>query len=448
VSDWLSGAASARPEHPFLVSGTVAHSFAEIEAHVAAGAARLRSAGVVEETVVGLWATNSVDSVVEMLAIWRAGGIVQLVNTRLTPGEARQQVHETNAHMVVGRSVPDIGVRHVVLDTTPAAGGVPAVATPEERVAWIVYTSGSSGRPKGVRLTFGNLEAGARASAAHLGHGPDDRWLCDLPIFHVGGASILIRSLRQTSTVVLEPRFDPARAAGLLRAGDATLASMVATTLARTLDVHPQRYTGVKAVLVGGGPVPFDLLERARTGGLPAVATYGLTETASQIATGRLTDGKVVPLPLVEIRTVDGHIEVRGPMLFKGYVGDPDRDRGSWFRTGDLGVVHDDGTLEVLGRADEVIISGGENVHPAEVEAVIAEHPAVSGIVVMGEPDQRWGTVAIAVYEGEAAPGELERHARYRLAGYKIPKRWIHVDELPRISIGKIDRAAVRRMQL
>jgi O-succinylbenzoic acid--CoA ligase len=323
---------------------------------------------------------------------------------------------------------------------------VPETPIPDERVALIVSTSGSSGPPKGVRLTFGNLEASARASASHLDHGLDDRWLCDLPIFHVGGASILVRSLLQATTVLLEERFDPVRSAALLRAGDATLASMVSATLSRTLDMHPRRYSGVRAVLVGGGPVPFDLLERARAGGLPAVATYGMTETASQVATGRLSDGKVVALPGAELRTIDGRIQVRGPMVFRGYVGEPDRDPASWFETGDLGAVATDGSLQVFGRADEVIITGGENVHPAEVESVLSEHPGVAGVVVLGMPDPTWGASVVAVYEGEATPGELDRHARYRLAGFKLPRQWIRVDALPRASIGKIDRQAVRAL--
>ncbi len=422
------------------------HTFDEVATRAAATAARLRSRGVSPESVVGLWATNDLQSVVSMFAIWRAGAAVQLVNTRLTPFEAASQLSEAGAHLVVGHDAPEVGVPRVDVETH----GGPAVTTRGEvdptRVAWIVFTSGSTGRPKGVRLTFGNLEASAAGSSAHLGHEPEERWLCDIPIFHVGGASILIRSVRESTTVLLEPHFDATRAAALLRAGDATLGSMVTVTLARVLEVHPGRYAGVRAVLVGGGPVPFDLVERARTAGLPALPTYGLTETASQVATARLSDGKVVAIPGAEIRTVADRIEVRGRMVSPGYIGEPERASDAWFKTGDLGVVHDDGSVDVLGRSDDVIVSGGENIHPSEVEAVIGEHPSVSGVVVIGEPDPVWGATAVAVYEGTAAPGELERHARYRLAGYKIPRRWVQVAELPRISIGKIDRRAAARM--
>jgi O-succinylbenzoic acid--CoA ligase len=229
----------------------------------------------------------------------------------------------------------------------------------------------------------------------------------------------------------------------VLRAGDATIASLVSVTLARTLDVHRHRYSGVKAVLVGGGPVPTDLAHRARECGLPALPTYGMTETASQVATARRSDFEVVAVPGAEIRAVDGQLQVRGAMLSPGYVGEEDRAPHSWFETGDLGSVSDEGVVEVHGRADDVIVTGGENVFPGEVEAAIRTHARVVDVVVIGESDPVWGSSVIAVYEGSASPGELERHARYRLAGFKIPRRWVRVDELPRLSTGKVARRVV-----
>ena len=328
MRDWLKAAASNRPEHPFIVDDAGVHTFEEVAARTAATATRLRSLGVSPDTVVGLWARNDLRSVVSMFATWRAGAAVQIVNTRLTPTEAAAQLSEVGAHLVVGHDAPDLGVPTVEIETHDG----PALETRGEvdpaRLAWIVFTSGSTGRPKGVRLTFGNLEASAAGSSAHLEHGSDERWLCDIPIYHVGGASILVRSVREATTVLLQPSFDATRAAALLRAGDATLGSMVTTTLARVLDAHPDRYSGVKAVLVGGGPVPFDLVERARSAGLPALPTYGMTETASQVATARPSDGKVVAIPGAEIRTVERRIEVRGPMVSPGYVGEPARASG------------------------------------------------------------------------------------------------------------------------
>jgi o-succinylbenzoate---CoA ligase len=442
MSDWLSVASQASPDHPFVITPSGSWSFAAAEERVATLAGALRSRDVGPGSVVAVWAGNDADSVAAIFGAWRAGASVLLLNTRLTVSEAAAQVAEAGAHHLLGLAPPDLGVP-TFDPTTLAAAAVAGTASNPDRVALIVFTSGSTGRPKGVRLTFGNLEASAAGSAAHLGHTADDRWLCNLPIFHVGGLSILIRSARQVATAILESGFDPVRTAALLRAGDATLASLVSVTLARTLDVHVGRYSGVRAVLVGGGPVPPDLVERGREVGVPVLPTYGMTETASQVATGRLEDGKVVAIPGAEIRAVDERLQVRGPMLSPGYLGELDRPPGSWFETGDLGSVSDDGVVEVYGRADDVIVTGGENVFPGEVEAAIRSHPGVVEVVVIGVADPVWGSKVVAVYEGEAAPGELERHVRYRLAGFKVPSVWRRVDSLPRLPIGKVDRAAI-----
>ncbi len=443
MSDWLSAASQASPDHPFVIAPSRSWSFGEAEARVAALAGALRSRDVGPGSVVAVWAGNDVESVAAIFGAWRAGASVLLLNTRLTAAEASLQVAQAGAHHLLGIAAPDLGVPGFD-PTTLAAAPLPGTPPNPDRLALVVFTSGSTGRPKGVRLTFGNLEASASGSAAHLGHTADDRWLCNLPVFHVGGLSILIRSARETSTAILEPGFDPVRTAALLRAGDATLASLVSVTLARTLDVHVGRYSGVKAALIGGGPVPPDLVERAWEVGIPALPTYGMTETASQVATARPEDRKVVPITGADIRAMNGRLQVRGPMLSPGYLGEPDRPPGSWFETGDLGSVSDDGVVEVYGRADDVIVTGGEKVFPGEVEAAIRTHPGVVDVVVVGLPDPSWGSKVAAIYEGDAAPGELERHVRYRLAGFKVPSLWRRVESLPRLPVGKADRKAVR----
>lgn len=443
--DWLASSAASHTDRPFLATPAATFTFGQIEERVASLAGALRSRDVGPGSVVALWAANDADSVISLFGAWRAGATVLPINTRLTPPEAMAQVREAGAHNLIGTETPDLGIPR--LDVSALRGQpIRAGDVSADRLALLVFTSGSSGRPKAVRLTFGNLEASAAGSAQHLGHTEIDRWLCNLPIFHVGGLSILVRSARQGSAVVLEPGFDALRTAAWLRAGDATIASLVSVTLARTLEAHTGRYSGLKAVLVGGGPVPPDLIERAREAGIPALPTYGMTETASQVATARLEDRKMVAIPGAEIGAVDGRLRVRGGMVSPGYLGEPDRDPDSWFDTGDLGSVSDIGVVEIHGRADDVIVTGGENVFPGEVEAAIRTHPGVVDVVVMGLADDTWGARVMAVYEGEAAPGELERHVRYRLAGFKVPSVWKRVDSLPRLPVGKVDRASASRV--
>jgi o-succinylbenzoate---CoA ligase len=448
VRPWTAASAIRRPDHPFLVTPDRTVTFAEFDALVRSAIGGLDRSGVGPHDRVAVWAGNDLESAVALAAIPRAGAVVVPLNTRLTAAEAVGQIAMAGARLVVGPAgMPDLGVDRLEANRLTGPAGRPGIDPDPDRLHSIVFTSGSSGTPKGVRLTWGNLEASAAASAVHLRHREDDRWLLPLPLCHVGGLMVMVRSARQGTTVLLEPRFDPDRVARLLTAGEATLGSLVATMLRRILDVRPGGYRGVRALLVGGGGAPLELLQEAARAGLPVLSTYGMTETASQIATAPLDEGmrprrRVVPLPGAEVEVRDGRIHVRGPMVSPGYLGGADRRRDEWFETGDLGEVDVDGGFQVLGRADEVIVTGGEKVHPHEVEQVLRGHPGVSEVCVVGVPDPLWGFRVTAVYEGPAGPGELERHARYRLSGFKVPKSWIRVDELPRLGIGKVDRRA------
>lgn len=332
-----------------------------------------------------------------------------------------------------------------------AGGGVTVVAAGVETRAnpgrLVVYTSGSTAAPRGVRLTDRNLEAAARASMKHLGHGPDDNWLLAMPLHHVGGLSIIVRQVYAGGSVTVLDRFDPAGFASAL-AGRVTLASVVPTMLRRIIPYGP--YSGLRAVLVGGGPIPEGLLEEAAAVGLPVLPTYGMTETFGQVATLRpdaSLERKVHPLPGVELTIDNGRIAVRGEQVSPGYVGEPDRD-DSWLITNDLGDIDDEGALRVIGRADAVIVSGGENVNPETIEEVLRQHPDVDDVVVVGVDDDEWGQRVVCLYVGELTPGDLVEWSVGRLKGHMLPKEWRRVDSIPRISIDKPDRTAAARLLL
>ena len=281
-------------------------------------------------------------------------------------------------------------------------------------------------------LTRANFEASARASAAVLGVQPDDRWLCCLPVFHVGGLSIFTRSAIYATTVVAEPGFDARRVKDLLEAGEATLASLVPTMLARLRDAGLERAPRLRALLLGGGPIPDDLLAWALETGLPVRPTYGMTETTSQIATADVGEPLSRALPGVEIHIADeGEILVRGPMVAAD----------GWLHTGDRGALTEDGLLEVHGRMDDLIVTGGENVAAAEVEAALREHPGVTDAAVIGVEDDEWGRAVMAFVVTTAAVDDIAAHARARLPGFKAPKRIVVLDELPRTASGKVERA-------
>jgi O-succinylbenzoic acid--CoA ligase len=310
------------------------------------------------------------------------------------------------------------------------AGGRPA--TPG--TAAVVATSGTGGLPKAVELDTAAVRAAAHAVSSALDAGPGDRWLCCLPLHGVAGLAILARAFHGGLPLEVHERFDPGQVAAA--AGRATLVSLVPAMLPPLLAAGAD-LGRFRRVLLGGGPIPAEL-----TGG-PLVRTYGLTETFG----GVVHDGH--PLEGVELRLDAGEILVRGPMLFRGYRDDPVRTaaalRGGWLRTGDLGRLDPGPRLVVLGRRDDLIVTGGVNVHPAEVEAVLAAHPAVAEVGVRGLPDPRWGqrVAAWVVPRDPAAPptlAELRAFALERLAAAKAPRELLLVPSLPRGPSGKLLR--------
>ncbi|RRR65563.1 MAG: o-succinylbenzoate--CoA ligase [Candidatus Viridilinea halotolerans] len=334
----------------------------------------------------------------------------------------------------------------------------------------IIYTSGTTGRPKGAMLTAGNHWWSATASLLNLGLRDDDRWLALLPLFHVGGLSILLRGAIYGMPVVLHERFAPEAALAAIEHDGVTIASLVAVMLARMLDAAGERPLPphFRCALLGGGPAPRPLLEACAARGVPVVQTYGMTESASQAVTLSPTEAlrklgsAGQPLLPLELRIIHegqtvppgdvGEICLRGPMLTSGYYQRPEATaaalRDGWLHTGDLGYCDAEGFLYVVDRRDDLIISGGENVYPAEIEAVLLGHPAVAEAGVIGIEDAQWGAVPVAfvVCKTNAIPNAAELHAHCceQLAAYKVPRAIHFVASLPRTAAGKLQRRLLR----
>jgi O-succinylbenzoic acid--CoA ligase len=285
-------------------------------------------------------------------------------------------------------------------------------------------------------LTHGNFLASALGSAVALGLDAAERWLCPMPLTHVGGLSIPIRSAIYATTAVLHGHFatDPVLNELMDPGRRITLVSLVPTMLARLLDAGLERPPTLRWALLGGGPIPPALLERAAGAGVPVAPTYGMTEACSQIATFGW------PLAGVDLVASDaGELLVRGPIVSAGAVSED-----GWLHTGDLGRFDDRGRVEIIGRSSDTIVSGGENVAPAEVEAVLLEHPAVADAAVHPRPDPEWGEAVVATIvlrDGLAvSPDELKAHCATRLAGFKVPKTFGFAEGLPRTPSGKLLR--------
>lgn len=482
IPDWLSSRAEAAPHSPAVECGKVAWSYSELDRHAGALAALLRSSKVGPGDRVAVLLSPSETFVALVHAASRLGAVVVPLNHRLTPAELRLQLKDAAPKVVVferglGLSETAAGPTSEWIEKSelqsdslePLAGRLYDIRAPHA----IIYTSGSSGSPKGAVLTLWNLKWNHASLAFRVGTSNEDRWLLCLPLFHIGGYSIIFRALLAGSLVVVHPRFDPSKASRSLRDDRITLASFVPTMLTDVLAASKGRRVAPSArlILVGGGRPSAELAAKVRERDLPVAFTYGMTETCSFVALSSSVSPegpRYLPAPPSEVVvTVPsrrglspsrpgevGEIAVRGPSVFAGYWRRPQLTRsrflGGWFLTGDLGRLDPaSGELLVLGREDETIVTGGEKVFPEEVESALRAHPSVSEAVVLGVEDGRWGQMVVAVIEPRKGPhptpAELKSFLERTLAGYKIPKKFLFRASLPRTPTGKLRKADVRR---
>jgi O-succinylbenzoic acid--CoA ligase len=438
LDNWLAKRSQSCPDRTALVADGTEVTYAELEAEATWVARRLAAHGVRRGSTAALTMHPRREQVVLIHALMKLGGIVLPLSPRLTPEERAAVI----AAEEPGVDLDDPG------ELTQTEADLPLLGEHDmDDVHCHILTSGSTGVPRPVGLTYGNHLWSAVGSAFNIGVEPTDRWLCCLPLSHVSGLSIVMRSVIYGTTAVLHDGFDIDRVTASL-AGGITVVSLVSTMLTRLLEAGAD-LSRARAILVGGGPVPDDALEEALGRGATVVQTYGLTETCSQATTLAPVDARRKigsagrPLLTTHLRIQDGEILVQGPTVAPGHA-----DAEGWLHTGDLGRIDDEGFLYVEDRIDDLIVSGGENIVPAEVEGVLLRHPEVSDAAVVGREDPEWqqAVTAIVVLEdgSEATPDELRRHCASSLADFKVPKRVELASALPRTPSGKLMRRALR----
>ncbi len=486
--DWLSLRAGTRGDGPALVfadNGEV-WTWRQLGERAAAVAASLRGAGVAAGARVLVGAASARDSAPALFGTWMAGACAVPVHPRWTAVELQHAIDVTSPVAVIGE--PPMGWQGAVVQpggrgTVEVPGAAPDVFPVDDR--WLaefarwkregsgceqpmlaVMTSGTTGASKAAVLPKRAVLASAAASALRLDVQAEDRWLACMPLSHVGGAMILLRSVLYGTAVVATDGFDASTLAATARRFDASLLSVVPTMLTRLLDADDARPpASLRATLVGGAAASAALLSRAEQAGWHPRATWGLSEAASQVCTtlcgaapGRGDVGP--PLPGTEVRVVEpgadgvGELVVRGPTLMSGYLGAPRATaramRDGWLHTGDLGRI-EGGRVVVVARRTDLVVTGGENVYPAEVEAAIGALRGVSEVAVVGLPDETWGQVVVACVRFDDGVSlsldALRDGLRDRLGGFKLPRRLVRLDQpLPRNASGKVDRAALRRV--
>ena len=350
---------------------------------------------------------GSPDFVHALQSVWERGDAVFPLDRRLPMAAQRSMLQGFGVATVISGD-----------GETALSDGEPV----EPGDALVIATSGSSGPPKAAVLTHAAVEASARATSERLQVTDNDHWLACLPLAHVGGLSVITRSLITGTTLTVIDGFD----ADVVSASEATLVSLVTTALQR---IDPSLF---RAIVLGGARPPADRPPHC-------IATYGLTETGS----GVVYNGK--PLNSVEIEIRDGEVHVRGPMLLRCYRdGTSPLTRDGWLPTGDLGFLRDDGSLHVEGRRGDVINTGGEKVWPDDVERQLIQHPDIHDVAVTGLPDNEWGQI-VAAFVVSARPNlsldEIREHCRAQLPGYALPKQLELVEAIPRTALGKVRRS-------
>ena len=494
TTDWLAARRDASPNALALIIDDQRWTYADLDTLVTNISSALRNQPRPENGRLGVLLPNELPYVCLVHAAARLNLTLVTFNTRLTPAELAWQVELTHCQTIIwddrfSETVTELQhgeakqpIRFIQWDITFFQENKGRGTGPDwdsdsppsfDSIHSIVFTSGTTGRPKAVPITYAQHFFSALGSAYRLGVESDDLWLSCLPLYHVGGMAILFRSTLYGTGVDLHPRFNLDKINDALEEKPITLISVVPTMLFRLLQRRQHWPTSMRIILVGGAAASRELVEAAN--GLadrPLVSTsFGMTETASQFAT--LTPAETAQKPggvgkpflfnrLKIMRDDDqpaapgeiGEIWVSGPSVMSGYINNPtaneERFVGGWFRTGDLGYLDEAGDAWVVQRRSDLIISGGENIYPAEVESVLRAHPAVAEVAVVGLPDSEWGQVVVAMIQlnpGERLePADLQLFAREHLAGYKIPRKIVTVAALPQTASGKIERKRVEAM--
>tara|TARA_B100001093_G_scaffold412417_1_gene402074 strand:+ start:1312 stop:3102 length:1791 start_codon:yes stop_codon:yes gene_type:complete len=433
----LFQAAQAHPHRIAIRDGLTSLTYGQLLTHVAARGAVLKGMGVDGGTVVGLTGKQNLDWLINFHAIGWCNAAVFPMGDDLRLSD--RQLKDLNVTTLIESREDVITVDR---EETRAGGFAPRWPLDEDRL--LIATTGSTGCPKVIPLTTGQLFFSAMGSAIRLGHHIDDNWLMCLPPHHIGGASILLRAVWYGISAELCLPFQSQRVSDRLHSGEVTMVSLVPTMLSRLLasETDPSHYSKLRCVLVGGAHCSKSLYNAAIEAGIPVILTWGMTECASQAATqspdqNPMTHDCGSPLPFTVVSNEDNRLRIDGPTCPGGLL------------TRDLGVI-ENGRVNVEGRSDSVLISGGEKIQPQSVERTFEQHESINGCVAIGLDDEQWGQiicVCVALNEGYEFETELEelvRMGRSTLERHEVPKVWILVPEIPIKGVGKVDRMQLR----
>lgn len=465
TQNWLLKQAVTQPNQIAIDDGNERLSFAELKKQVEVLVGKIDHLN--PGSRVGILATNTLMSYKLSLAIMCSGRTIVWLNWRLAGEELERQIKDSGLQLCLvenslwrsGMTDPFKSYSAFLITSADPGELIPVFKS--NWVASIMYTSGTTGRPKGVLQTFGNHFYSAVSSALNLGLSSADKWLCVAPIFHISGFSIIMRGLIYGMTVRLVEKFRAEELERILANETVTIMSVVPFMLKKLIQQQNKTNThynsAFRCMLLGGGTIDRETLEACLQRSIPVVQCYGMTETCSQIVALRSADALLklgsVGQPLFSTQlklSKDGEILLKTPALTPGYLNLPDKLPSKmidgWYRTGDIGHLDKEGYLYIDGRADEMLISGGENIFPQEVEQIYQRYPQINEVAVVGQNDSVWGQVPVAfvVSDRRLSPTKLINYGYEHLARYKVPQHYIFVSELPKNASGKIRRFMLR----